>query len=431
MQSIAIITSEYSLHNIMKIDTFMRRQCRIIYLPYSSTEHLISLYKENASYFDGLLFSGSFPYNLILQHFGSISKPASYFTVTAQDHYRMIAKIAIHEPGIDFSRVFFDVDDMPGGYQAVFQDKKYPVFGTFSKAGFSQITREPSPQYYLNLWNSRKFDLIVTRFSSLRDFFDHNGIRYELLLASQESMQESFLSLYMQLSNELIYNFATCVGIVSTSKYDQTGEHLSSLLKELKRCNKKLGNTFLIHEHEKHYELTTNSSSLKELTRQYSFCPVCSHLNDVLDFPVFIGWGCQESIADAYKNAQWALKEAMRTGTTSSYIATSDNILIGPLSNIHRKLIADTGLEQAAEIHSRCGIDPRHISNILLAMKKAKKTAFTARELSLFLNLSPRNTSRILNTLSENGFARVREQHAPHRKGRPVKIFTLSFKDGH
>lgn len=430
MYTIAIITSEYSLHNIMKIDGFMRRQCKITYLPYSSTEHLISLYQENASAFDGLLFSGSFPYHLILRHFGSISRPASCFTVTAQDHYRIIAKIAIHNPGIDFSRVFFDIDDMPNGYRSVFRDQKYPVFGTFAKSGFSRITREPSAQYFLKLWNSGKFDLIVTRFSSLREFFDRNNIRYELLLASQESMQETFLSLLMQLSNELGRDSATCVGIVSAAKYDQTGENLSSLLKELKTCNKNLGNIFLIYEHDNHYELTTNSSSLKELTRQYSFCPVCFHLNNTLTFPVFIGWGCQESITDAYKNAQRALKEAMQTSMTSSYIATSDNILIGPLSNLHKKLTVDTDQEQVAGIHSRSGIDSRHIRNILLAVKKTKKVTFTAKELSLFLDLSPRNTSRILNTLEETGFARSQDQHTPHHKGRPVKAFTLSFSDG-
>ena len=89
MYSIAIITSEYSLHNILRIDAYMRRQCKITYLPYSSPEHLQLLYKENAAAFDGLLFSGAHPYNLILERFGSIpmvlrpSLPSQLRTITA------------------------------------------------------------------------------------------------------------------------------------------------------------------------------------------------------------------------------------------------------------------------------------------------------------------------------------------------------------
>ena len=65
MYSIGIFASEYSLHNIMKIDTVLRRQCKVTYFPYTSMEHLIYLYRENAAFLDGMIFGGAFPYHIV------------------------------------------------------------------------------------------------------------------------------------------------------------------------------------------------------------------------------------------------------------------------------------------------------------------------------------------------------------------------------
>ena len=46
----------------------MRRRCDITYLTYSTTMELTGLYLEQASRFDGFLFSGNFPRDYIVEH---------------------------------------------------------------------------------------------------------------------------------------------------------------------------------------------------------------------------------------------------------------------------------------------------------------------------------------------------------------------------
>ena len=68
MYSIGVFTTEQSLRDIMRIDKEMRTYSNITYLPYSSLEHLEFLYEKNANQFDGLLFSGSYPYEIGRAH---------------------------------------------------------------------------------------------------------------------------------------------------------------------------------------------------------------------------------------------------------------------------------------------------------------------------------------------------------------------------
>ena len=78
MYSIGIFASEYSLHNIMKIDTVLRRQCKVTYFPYTSMEHLIYLYRENAAFLDGMIFGGAFPYHIVHEQMKSSQNPAHF-----------------------------------------------------------------------------------------------------------------------------------------------------------------------------------------------------------------------------------------------------------------------------------------------------------------------------------------------------------------
>lgn len=427
MYKIAVITSEYSLHNILKIDGYMRKECKITYLPYSFPEHLQILYQENISDFDGLLFGGAHPYNLLLEHFGTIEKPAAFFTMTSQDYYRIVAKIAIRYPGIDFSRVYFDFVNLPLDYTAVFQEGHYPLTLDRAMDSLSWTTRHPAPEHYLKLWNSGKVDLIVTRYSSIEGFLSKHNIRHELLLPSVKSMKETFQGLLTRLASGRIQESVSCVGIVSLPKNHRTQENTALLLRRLNACNQRLGKLFLIYQHEDHIELNTSASALRTLTQEYSFCPVCSYLNRSLAFPVYIGWGFHKWIAEAHRNAERALTKATQESATTAYIATADNIFIGPLSSSGKYVQDNTDLSQVQDVPANIGISKAYLQQILAAAKESEETSFSAKSLSKILGLSTRNTSRILNTLVSGNYADVRNQYTAHQRGRPTKIYTIDF----
>ena len=428
MYKIAVITSEYSMHNILKIDGYMRRECKITYLPYSFPEHLQVLYQENIADFDGLLFSGAHPYNLLLEHFGTIEKPAAFFTMTTQDYYRIVAKIAIHYPGIDFGRVYFDFINLPLDYTAVFQEGHYPLTLAPSMDKLSWTTRHPAPEHYLKLWNSGKVDLIVTRYSSIEGYLSKHNIRHELLLPSVKSMKETFQGLLTRLASGQVQESVSCVGIVSMPKSAISEENTALLMRRLYACNQRLGKSFLIYQHEDHIELNTSASALRTLTQEYTFCPVCSYLDRSLPFPVYIGWGVHKWITEAHRNAERALTKAKQEAAATAYIATADNILIGPLSYASKQRGSNTHSAGLENIQGNTGIPRIYLQKIFAAAEENGENTFSAQSLAVILGLSPRNTSRILNALVSGNYADVRNQYNSHQRGRPTKIYTVDFQ---
>lgn len=428
MYKIAVITSEYSMHNILKIDGYMRKECKIAYLPYSFPEHLQILYQEHISDFDGLLFGGAHPYNLLLEHFGTIEKPAAFFTMTSQDYYRIVAKIAIHYPGIDFSRVYFDFVNLPLDYTAVFQEGHYPLTLDRAMDSLSWTTRHPAPEHYLKLWNSGKIDLIVTRYSSIEGYLSKHNIRHELLLPSVKSMKETFQGLLTRLASGRIQESVSCVGIVSLPNRYRNEENTALLLRRLNTCNQRLGKLFLIYQHEDHIELNTSASVLRTLTQEYTFCPVCSYLKRSLSFPVYVGWGFHKWITEAHRNAERALAKAAQESDTTAYIAAADSILIGPLSYSSKNIQANTDCLQIQDIRDDIGVSKTYLQRIFAAAQESGENSFSAKSLSKILGLSPRNTSRILNALVSGNYADVRNQYTAHQRGRPTKIYTIDFQ---
>ena len=141
MHSIGLITTERSLRHIMKIDEKLREHCNVTYLPYSSPDHLKYLYDQNADRFDAFLFSGSYPYNVLRRQFGPLAKPHAHFSISDRDYYRIIAELAVQEPNLDFTRVYFDLPEFPVDFYSIFHRSDAPLLGS---AGIDWETEDAS-----------------------------------------------------------------------------------------------------------------------------------------------------------------------------------------------------------------------------------------------------------------------------------------------
>lgn len=431
MYSIGVFTAERSLRHIMRIDQEMRKQSNITYLPYSSPDHLKYLFEQNAEQFDAFLFSGSYPYNVIRKHFGNLDRPHAHFNISARDYYKLIAILAVQEPSLDFSRVYFDRPEIPVDFYSIFQRQDAPMLGT-APIDWGTVDAEdwyqPLLEYYQALWDSGKVDLLVTRFGSMEDYFNHHQIRHRYLSPSPESMAETHHGLLMQLSTVSMHDAAACLGLIRSPKA-LSEQEWSTLGTRLQSCNKQFGMPFLIYEHGDHYEITTNISVLKELSQQYTTCPVTAFLESGVDFPVCVGWGCANNVIDAHRNAQRAVKEALLCKGSAAFIVLEDNVIIGPLSSARRITYSDAPSQRLSQLGSRLSISPLYLSKISSVLSQKGSDTLSAEELAFFLNITPRSASRILSKLEAGGIATVQYNRQLNLRGRPAKIYKIYFQD--
>lgn len=427
MFNIGIFCTKQSLGRIMEIDPQMRRLCNVTYLPYSSAEHLVYLYTQNAEQFDAFLFGGSYPYNILSHRFDMQGKVCAYFNVSAADYYALFARLAVQEPGIDFSRVYLDRPEIPVDFESIFPPEKMPQQGS-ADIDWSTIDPcdwyEPLRRYYLALWNSGRVDRIVNRFGSMEDFFRENHICYSFLSPSPQSMMEVFNGVLARLNAVTANDSAACMGVVD-SPVPLTEEQYTELGMQLENCNKHLGMVFLIYSHGGHFELTASMSVLKELTQQYTTCAVTEYLREALDFPVGVGWGCAASLVECHRNAHRALKEAMNGKQTAAFIITEEDVVIGPLSSRRCIRYTDDPAAEVTRLGSRLGVAPLYLSKILSVIRQRGSDVFSASEMAYYLNITTRSANRILNRLEECGLASVQYNRQKSLRGRPAKMYKV------
>ena len=428
MYSIGVITAEQSLHNIMQIDGEMQKYSNVTYLPYSSLDHLFFLYQQNAERFDALLFSGSYPYHVIMERFGSVARPCAFFSISDRDYYCLIAQLAVREPGLDFSRVYFDAPEIPVDFQVIFDRPDVPMQSAYIEPDSPYTNAyQPTLDYYQKLWDSGRVDLIVTRFSSMEKYFAQSNIRHRFLFPSPGSMLETFHGLMMRLTTEVAHDSATCVGLVLPKEGVAGPGACEELFEGMEACNKQMGNLFLIYRHGEQTEITTNVAVLRELTQQYTVCPVTAYLKSNLDFPVSVGWGCAGNVIDAHRNARRAVKEAMQNNGCVAYVVTADDFIIGPLASASRMAYTDVPDEKLSRLSRQSALSPRYISKISAVLAQRGTDLLSAEELAFSLNVTTRSASRILNKLEECGLASVQYSRQMNRRGRPAKIYKIDF----
>lgn len=431
MHTIGVFTTERSLRHIMHIDGEMRQLGNITYLPYFSPEHLKYLYEQNAAQFDAFLFSGSYPYHVIRKQFGVPEKPHAHFNISDRDYYKVIARLAVQEPELDFSRVYFDRPEIPVDLYSIFQREGVPLLGTapidwstLDAAEWYPILRE----YYLKLWESGTVDLLITRFGNMDEYFSQHQIRHIYLAPSPESMLETYHGLLMQLSTIAMHDSAACLGLIR-SPQTLTEPQWTTLGARLNTCNKQFGMLFLLYEHGTHYELTTNTYVLKDLSQQYTTCPVTAFLESGLDFPICVGWGCASNVIDAHRNAQRAMKEALLCKGSAAFIVLDDNVIIGPLSSARRITYSDAPSRQLGQLGDRLSISPLYLSKIASVLTQKGADTLSAEELAFYLNVTTRSASRILSKLEAGGIATVQYNRQLNLRGRPAKIYKIYLQD--
>ena len=335
----------------------------------------------------------------------------------------------MQNPGLDFSRVYFDRPQVPVDFESVFQRVGCPKLGMAS-IDWPNVEAldwyQPLREYYKKIWDSGDVDLLVTRFASMGEYFEANHIRHYYISPSQETMLETYQNLLHQLDANAMRETAACVAFIDSPQTLSESEQ-QTLWDRLQQFNQQAGMPFLTYRLQHRFELTANTSTLKELTQQYTSCPLTAFLTEKLPVPICIGWGSASNVTEAYQNGLRALKQALSTGMTATYIILEDNVMIGPLSSAHRLICSDAPDQNLMKLSEQVGISPLYLSKIIYILRQKGGNTLSSEELAFFLNVTTRSASRILNKLESGGLAHVKYSRQINLRGRPAKIYSIQI----
>ena len=374
MYSIGVIAVVASLNNILKVGDEMQRYCNITYLSYTSKENLVYVYEQNKDRFDGFLFGGPYTYYLLKELVPEITKPYAYFSIEDRDYFRMIARLSVTRPGLDFHRVYIDKPSFPVDFQTIFEEPDVPMEEQLKQDGIPHVFLFPSPETMLETF-------------------------WQLLTRIQENQQENL----------------SCIGILAPdSEQDCTDKNLTILLDALKQFNQKNNGIILIYPGSDRIELSTTSAVVKGMTDDYSFCPLLQFMRRKLHFPVSFGVGIAESTVLAHERAELALQTARKHGGFVSYYCLNNGYIVGPLGGGQNPENSALRAQQEISLQEQ---------RIRLYLQQNDKDLISAGELAEVLDMTTRNAARILKQLEGDGRMLVYQKQDASRRGRPIKYY--------
>lgn len=430
--SIGIITASQSLDNLRSAEQEMRKHCKITYLPYHTLAELCSLYTKNILKFDGILFSGPFPRDYILENISMITKPYRCVDLKDRDYYLAIARLFADNPGLDFTRVYLDNISDPAILQKVFTKNNGPYMpSSYTPLQYRGFLRsavyEKSINTYRTLWREKKFDMFMTRFTNLAGQLEAEHIPHLLLRPAKETILDYFYALLDDIKESMFQNSLVACCIVELPKNAPSPENFSFIANILAHFNDAQNQSMLIRQSENHFEIITSNMAAKEITSGYTSCLLSDELSKKVPFTLHIGWGISFDIITAYKNAKKALLTCEKDRHHYTYLVTESQEMVGPL-NSNRSISYD--LQPDAYIHSRAkslGIAPINLEKMISLQKTRHMYEFTSSDLVYFLGITPRSASRILLKLSEGGLARPIRSINLSGTGRPATVYEIDF----
>lgn len=228
--SIGIITARNSLENIQALDSEMQKFGKISYLPYRTMPELCSLYTKNLRKFDGILFSGPIPRDYIIENIGPIVIPCRCIDLKDRDYYLTIARLYANNPGLDITRVYFDMIIDPYIFKNIFPEGTGPRFPTnFSSPQYRNLLRssvyESSLNSYRDLWKNGTFDIFVTRYTNLTSRLHAEKIPHILLKPTPETILDCFHSLLGDVHTYFLHNALTACCIIEAEETESMSEH--------------------------------------------------------------------------------------------------------------------------------------------------------------------------------------------------------------
>ena len=435
---VGIITASQSLKNLLLVEKEMREVCDITYLPYSSTADLTNLYLENEKKFDGLLFSGVYPYRFITDNIGEITKPCRYLDLVDRDVYLAVARLLVYNPNIDLDRVIFDVNSMdkinsphnPFLSDIFPPEKKLRISIIMKKDFFNQNINdmyETTMNEYRKCWRLGSVDLIVTRLTNIARKLEEEQIPYMLVRPSKTTMLEILQDLLNDIEKEQMENALTACCLIEATHSDVTQEEVKQLTEVLERFNSEQNIILVLRQKGMTLESMTSNATVRKLKSDYTTCLLTSYLYEALPFPTHIGWGLGYDIVTAYQNARRAIGQSKNDPHRYTYLVNENNEMVGPLCGDRTITYQLKPSARTNHIAKSLGISAVNLEKLISLQKNRNMTEFSASDLVFYFDITPRSATRILKKLSEQGVAKKVTTMNLNGRGRPAAIYEIDF----
>lgn len=433
---IVIISSLFLSGFIKETMERLKPDCELILTTYENFKQIPSVYDAYAEQADGFLVSGRVAKSAIEAVPHRIHKPLLSFQVDLEGLYKAMLDVIVANKQQKLDRllmdfmVFLNEDNNAEAFlknmaSHEFIPKLNQQLDHTSVPDMLQVETKMADRI-VKFYEEGKMDLVICQFSNIIPILEKHHVPYIYPYPSDFTLNTLFHELCAEIEMEhLLANRSTVIAVEPRKSEDITAENLAKIHIGLESFVKNHLLNSIIQEYGNGFVLFTTVQVLDSITNHYHSCTLSGHLSEMLPFECAVGYGIGTTLNDALQNSNHAVREARFSG--HSFIKNDHGDLIGPLNSEKCIVIENSSNQNVIRIAKQCKLSTITIQKLFSYKKLTGTNKVTTQELASRFGVTIRNANRILQNLEKGNCAHIAYTKTPNSKGRPIKVYELTF----
>ncbi|MCL1993236.1 MAG: hypothetical protein FWG66_09845 [Spirochaetes bacterium] len=439
---IAVITSAFLKGYIRDVLSLLEPPVAGEFEVYCYTDYksLPGLYESLPKNIKGIVTSGSFPCRVLELAFPETKRIVKAFNNDDAGICKMFLELLDKDRAFDFDRVYVDVFDIAGIERG--QYKEY-LLGSrqvsladlqhecISRKSMQELleSEERFAAKHIELWNGKKTDVSITRFSSIMGRLARAGVNALFAYPDKFYTRDILLSCLQAVAiNEFSGNLAASIFVtVKPGKDEKAAQKKMKRLQQALKCfGTRAGFNYELKQSRAGFEIITNKEAVKSLTGNFTLCKMRGFLVDG-GLDVYAGYGIGNSLPQARINAVDAHSLVSGLPCPASALIDENDRVVSPLDAEKQLVFSRSHSDAVKELSKLSGLSCMTIQKIVSAAKALPADGITAELLSYNLSITRRSANRFLSALKLSGLAHVVEQMQSTSKGRPKYVYKINL----
>ncbi|THF84137.1 ArsR family transcriptional regulator [Cohnella fermenti] len=395
-------------------------------------EDIPAIVDENTERVDLWLTSGPLVYDVVMQH-GDPGVPVHALPYSGASLYRTMCQVFLQHP-CEANELSFDIvseNELIELFREVGLDA-----AALHRADYDGSYRSLI-EFHRSLWSDGRTKAAVTCVWYVYHELRRLGVPAYRVAPTEAAIESTLASIVLALETERYKDAQAAVQWIETDPYDRRTDRLQTS-DDLNRLEWQLTDKLLHYSNHVHgslkiispgrYILFTTRGALREATGNFVRIPDLPELAE-LRASLTCGIGIGRTMDEAERLGGMALAQSRAHGQGSWMVVFDDKTAKGPLGDpVPLEFGYDT--QRFAEAASRSSLSPATLGKIEAVLRLLGTDTINANLLARHLKIVPRSARRILIQLENSGYAEAAGEESPTARGRPIRNYRISLKQG-
>lgn len=401
--------------------------------------NIIQYLHVQESYFDGIIFSGKIPYDII--NHAMHSKNAWIYIERNHHHLqRVLLEIALNKQydPLNISLDCYDEKTLLKSFDEINISKdKLRYFLEIANI-YKPTFIEDLKQFHRNNFYQNKVSVCITEITSIYEDLTSEGIPCFLSAPTKNDIKNTIKQLEMKMRsrvNEQSQIVVLAIEIDLPNEYSMIYENEYQIMSEKTKVTDKVYlfaqriQATVIEIGTRGYLLFSTKNILEFETKNLEYISLLENIASYTTNTISMGIGYGITAREANYNANLGMHKSKKSSGNICY-AVNDGKFIGPITSAppskENEIIKID--EKYLKISELTGVSIDTIFRIQCFIDQHKNEYCTPIELAEFLEISKRSVNRILEKLGDAGYMKIVGKKSQIGAGRPSRIVKISFR---